>query len=106
MTTESNLKKTNVVKSKNYLTILLFLICAIAPQSHAQLEGILKSPTANGKSKDKPALAITEQLEIWKKQVSDDLARLSGLLKKSHCHRRSPKPISKAAGALWNAHSR
>lgn len=66
-----------MVKSKNYLTILLFLICAIAPQSHAQLEGILKSPTANGKSKDKPALAITEQLEIWKKQVSDDLARLS-----------------------------
>lgn len=66
-----------MVKFKSYLTILCFLICSLAPQAHAQLEGLLNGSKSNEKSDKKPALKISDQLEIWKKQVDEDLARLA-----------------------------
>jgi potassium-dependent mechanosensitive channel len=77
LTTESNLKKTNVVKSKTYLTILVLTLSALVPQAHAQLEGLLKESPAKGKTSEAPAIKISEQLEIWKKQVEEDLARIA-----------------------------
>ena len=75
--TESNLKKTNVVKFKSYLTTLILLTGALVPQAHAQLEALLKGSTPNEKVDKKNAVQISDQLEIWKTQVNDDLARLA-----------------------------
>ncbi len=75
--TESNLKKTNVVKFRNYLSILILLIGFLGTQTHAQLEGLLKGSPAAEKPAEKPALKINDQLAVWKKQVDDDLANLS-----------------------------
>ena len=74
--TESNLKKTNVVKFKSYITPLILLTCALVPQAHAQLETLLKGSTPNEKVEKKPTVQLSDQLEIWKNQVNDDLARL------------------------------
>jgi potassium efflux system protein len=75
--TESNLKKTNVVKFKIYLTSLIFLMGALSPQAHAQLENLLKGSNTNEKVTKQPTVKISDQLEIWKKQVEADLVRLS-----------------------------
>jgi potassium efflux system protein len=50
---------------------------ALAPQSHAQLDKLLKVSPSNEKTTEKPAIKISDQLEIWKKQASEDLASLS-----------------------------
>lgn len=67
----------NVVKFKLYLTILFLLISALAPQAHAQLEKLVTGSKSNEKSDNKPAIKISDQLEIWKKQVDEDLIRLA-----------------------------
>lgn len=66
-----------MVKFKLYLTILTLLIGALAPQAHAQLEGLLNGSKSNEKADKKPTIKIIDQLEIWKKQVDEDLARLA-----------------------------
>ncbi len=75
--TESNLKKTNVVKFKNYLTFILLLTSALVPQAQAQLEKLLKGSPTNGKTAEATAIKISDQLEIWKKQVGEDQDKLS-----------------------------
>jgi potassium efflux system protein len=75
--TESNLKKTNVVKFKSYITTLILLTGALVPQAHAQLETLLKGSIPNEKVDKKNTVQISDQLEIWKTQVTDDLARLA-----------------------------
>jgi small-conductance mechanosensitive channel len=71
------LKKTNVVKFKNYLTFIFLLTSALVPQVHAQLEGLLKRSPTNGKTPESTAIKISDQLEIWKKQVGEDQDKLS-----------------------------
>ncbi len=66
-----------MVKFKSYLTILCLLVCTLAPQAHAQLDGLLNGSKSNEKADKKPAVKISDQLEIWKKQVDEDLARLA-----------------------------
>ncbi len=50
---------------------------ALAPQAHAQLKNLLKGSPSSEKTAEAPALKISDQLAIWKKQVDDDLAGLS-----------------------------
>jgi potassium-dependent mechanosensitive channel len=70
--TAYNLKETNVVKSKIILILTLLFICAVpAP---AQLDALLKS--SETATEEKPVKEIREQLETWRKDVSDELARL------------------------------
>ncbi len=47
------------------------------PQAHAQLEKLLKGSPTNGKTAEAPAIKISDQLEIWKKQVAEDQDKLS-----------------------------
>ena len=47
------------------------------PQVHAQLEGLLKRSPTNGKTPESTAIKISDQLEIWKKQVGEDQDKLS-----------------------------
>lgn len=74
--TESNSKKTNAVKSNIYLTSIILLLGLLAQPAPAQLEGLLKPQGANEKPAKKSSLPIDQQLEIWKKEVGEDLARL------------------------------
>ncbi len=74
--TESNSKKTNAVKSNTYLTSIILLLGLLAQPAPAQLEGLLKPQTSNEKSAKPSALPIDQQLEAWKTQVGEDLARL------------------------------
>lgn len=66
-----------MVKFKSNLTILLLLICAIAPLANAQLEGLLNGSKPKEKTDHTTSIDISDQLEIWKKQVDEDLARLA-----------------------------
>jgi hypothetical protein len=47
------------------------------PQAHAQLETLLKGSIPNEKVDKKNTVQISDQLEIWKTQVTDDLACLA-----------------------------
>ena len=67
--TESNLKKTNVVKFKSYITTLILLTGALVPQAHAQLETLLKGSVPNEKVDKKNTVQISDQLEIWKSRL-------------------------------------
>ncbi|MFN5868610.1 MAG: hypothetical protein ACK46A_04695, partial [Akkermansiaceae bacterium] len=53
------------------------MISALALQSHAQLENLSNGTKSTEKADKNPTLTISDQLEIWKKQVEDDLSRLS-----------------------------
>ncbi len=64
------------MKFKTYLTIFILLASSLSPQAHAQFENLLKGSSPSEKTSKKPSIKISEQLEIWKKQVDDDLARL------------------------------
>lgn len=66
-----------MVKFKTYLTILVISTGALAPHAYAQLEGLFNGSKPTEKADKKPAVKISDQLEIWKKQVAEDLARLS-----------------------------
>lgn len=50
---------------------------ALALQSHAQLENLTNGTKSTEKSEKGPTVTISDQLAIWKKEVEDDLARLS-----------------------------
>lgn len=64
-----------MVKSRTLLPIILAWLC-VSP-TNAQLEGILKPSDVAEAAKPKPSLEIREQLEVWKKDVADGLARLA-----------------------------
>ncbi len=66
-----------MVKFKNYLTFIFLLTSALVPQAHAQLEKLLKGSPTNGKTAEATAIKISDQLEIWKKQVGEDQDKLS-----------------------------
>lgn len=70
--TVSNLKKTNVVKSRIFFILSLILICA-AP-THAQLDSLLNP--AGSPTEEKPVQEIRKQLETWRDDVSAELSRL------------------------------
>lgn len=77
--TESNSKKTNAVKSRFQLIPIILLLSLPAGPAVAQLEGLLKAQSPNGKSEKKSSVPIGQQLEIWKAEVDADLANLEKL---------------------------
>ncbi|MEY3395971.1 MAG: hypothetical protein RL346_2208 [Verrucomicrobiota bacterium] len=77
--TESNSKKTNAVKSRFQLIPIILLLSLPAGPAGAQLEGLLKAQSPNGKSEKKSSVPIGQQLEIWKAEVDADLANLEKL---------------------------
>lgn len=77
--TESNSKKTNAVKSRFQLIPIILLLALPAGPAGAQLEGLLKAQSPNGKSEKKSSVPIGQQLEIWKAEVDADLANLEKL---------------------------
>lgn len=92
---ESNLKKMNAVKFKHCLAILTLLAGALGTQAHAQT-GILpkesKSEKTDKKADEVSAVKISDQLEIWKKQVAEDMDRLSKFIVESEL----PPKVSEA----------
>ncbi|MES2980801.1 MAG: mechanosensitive ion channel domain-containing protein [Verrucomicrobiota bacterium] len=65
------------MKFKTYLTIFTLSLGVLGPQAHAQLEKLLKGNATTEKATKKSTVQIGDQLEIWKKQVGEDLARLA-----------------------------
>lgn len=80
---ESNLKKMNVVKFKSYLAILIVLTGLSGAQAQAQTGILPKESKPEKKTDEVSAVKIGDQLGIWKKQVEEDLDRLSKFIVES-----------------------
>ena len=80
---ESNLKKMNVAKFKPYLAILIVLTGLSGAQAQAQTGILPKESKPEKKTDEVSAVKIGDQLGIWKKQVEEDLDRLSKFIVES-----------------------